>query len=87
MTMNWQRAETDLLSRQHRAKRLESMDGAARALLRTELITAGMSGRPIWAHGPMMRLALMDWSRTYGSLIACWLNGGKLPRFGTKEQA
>lgn len=24
----------------------------------------------------------IDWSRTLGSLIACWVNGGRLPRLG-----
>lgn len=74
------RVERDLLSRQRAAARLTSMDGAALIMERHKWMALGYLGRPSWAHGPAMRLALMDWSNTAGSLVACWLNGGTLPR-------
>lgn len=78
--LDFAHVERDLLSRQRVAARPTSMDGAARVMERNKWMAQGYLGRPSWAHGPVMRLALMDWSNTAGSLVACWLNGGTLPR-------
>lgn len=80
MTFNFTHAERDLLSRQRVAARLTSMDGAARVMERNKWMARGHLGRPSWAHGPAMRMALLNWGNTAGSLVACWLNSGTLPR-------
>lgn len=74
------RADRDLLSRQRFAAQLAGMAGAARIMERVKWGALGYIPRPNWAHGPAMRLALMNWGNTAGSLVACWLNGGTLPR-------
>lgn len=77
---DFQRDARERRERAEVAARIEHADGAARVMERNKWMAQGYLGRPSWAHGPAMRLALMDWSNTAGSLVACWLNGGRLPR-------